>query len=205
MARLNEILVGRIAKSYQRVFGMKGPVPVATLAPEIMPTHALFHGVEDRYLETWNRYAISVDLGPTAANLNPFRLNNPTNSNTIVVLESILLATGVANVIQITLSNVLPNLGALDTSFSIDFRNPAASMSVASHSNAAVAVGSQLKKVQFVGAGSFEVLNDEDQEIALISTAVAPASITFIQSNVNTAYTVSLIWRERFLEESERI
>jgi hypothetical protein len=203
MARLNEILVGRFAKAYQRVFGMKGPVPVATLAPEIMPTHALFHGVEERYLETWNRYCVGVVLGPTAANQNTARILNPTNSGVIAVVESIeLIEIGAsANSFSVSYATNLPNLGSLDITTSIDGRNASASAVIASHVNALAAVGANLFGFATSVQNAFQCINCEDQEIVL----TPGASLSFLQSVVNTNWQYCAIWRERFLEESERI
>src|SRR5437879_1331505 len=89
MARYNEILVGRFNRFLQKVFAMKGEPPAPQLAGEISPNFQLFSGVENRYLEAWDRFAAGVNVAPVAGNLSGIRLRNPAGSNIVAVLERV--------------------------------------------------------------------------------------------------------------------
>src|SRR5260370_24325928 len=101
MARLNEILVGRFGRSLQKHFGIKGPVPVATLAPEIIPVINVFSGVETRYTDAWNRFGAVSSLAALAGNETLGQLRNPAGSNIIAVVELLHLSTSVAHILTV--------------------------------------------------------------------------------------------------------
>src|SRR5216684_1967801 len=87
MARFNEINVGRYNRALQKLLGMKGEASVPILASEIAPSFVLPYGVENRYLEQWNRFGLGMNVTATAGNQSAFRLRNPAGSNVIAVVE----------------------------------------------------------------------------------------------------------------------
>src|SRR6266852_6733419 len=139
MARLNEILVGRFARGLQKVFGIKGPVPVATLAPEIMPVVVIPVGVENRYLEGWFRFGQNPATTAVAAQFGGIRLRNPAGGNIIVVIEKLTISSaGVTDSPIVELSpGITTDLTTLLTPQRIDGRGqprPTAILSITSNS-----------------------------------------------------------------------
>jgi hypothetical protein len=200
MARLNEILVGRYARSLQKLFGIKGPVPVSTLAPEIMPVHGVASGVEARYLEGWNRFGYQQSQIAVAANNSQIAFRNPANSSAIAVFERISVG-------GIAADNPFLFIGAsnadLATVFSLiqrlDPRGNPNSMLIASKTATALITQSNMQAF-FPANGSFEYVFDEGGELPLL-----PGDRLIVCSNVvNQALNLSVIWRERILEESEQ-
>src|SRR5260370_12541687 len=106
MAQLNEILVGRVSRGLQKLFGIKGSSPVSTMAPEVMPIHPLFNGVENRYLDGWNRFGADFNQPAVAASQGGIRLRNPATSNVIAIFEKIAMANAVAGVLQAPFINI---------------------------------------------------------------------------------------------------
>src|SRR5215469_96 len=87
MARFNEILVGRYNRHFQKLLSMKGEPPAPQLASEIVPGLSLFSGVEERYLQGWNRNAVPDFVTGGAAQQAGIRLRNPKTSGVVAVLE----------------------------------------------------------------------------------------------------------------------
>ena len=206
MARLNEILVGRYARALQKLFGVKGDVPVATLAPEIMPVHIVPSGVENRYLDGWERFGVTIGQVAVAASLGGLQIRNPSTSNVIAVLEKITWNNNGAaadrgalffkptGAVDLATTSVPTNVN-LDTrgrSFSSLTFSQASPASVAGYGGVAAA-GAGI-------GGNYDFIFDIDQELPLL-----PGSAYLLQSQtVNNALAVTWLWRERFLEESER-
>src|SRR5467141_951604 len=90
MARFNEILAGRYNRFLQKLFQLKGGPPSAQLASEVMPVFPFFTGVEHRYLEGWDRYAIFLTQPAVAAQNSALRIRNPATSNIVIVIEGII-------------------------------------------------------------------------------------------------------------------
>jgi hypothetical protein len=203
MARLNEILVGRFNRGLQKLFGIKGPPPVATLAPEIMPIFAFPSGVEDRYTQQWDRYAASVSVAAQGAAANGARIRNPAGSNVIAVLEKLLITTSIAETFNAGFT--VPGTADLAISgpaaASIDGRQPKTAACLVSSSITTPGVTNVMDRVSLPAGQSFDLILFEDQEIT-----VTPGTAWDVVTNaVNSLITVSWTWRERFLEEGERL
>jgi hypothetical protein len=200
MAVFNEILVGRFNRGLQKLFGVKGIVPVRALAPEIMPVHVIFQGVETRFLDGWSRFANSFRIPQNAAQTAGFRIRNPQNSNTIAILESIMLG---ATFTEFVREDQLPGtLGDLTTNPSVTFDTRLSNSPVCICSQSNVSPPTSLL-VALIGVQPFtlyQLINDENQE----QTLLPGFALQWSNQTVNQDLDVSLIWRERFLEESER-
>src|SRR5229473_5047766 len=96
MAVYNEILAGRFNRALQKLFGIKGPPAVPQLGGEIVPSVSMFYGVENRYLEAWERFGFQIVQAAVVGQAGSFRLRNPVNSGTIAVLEKITVWSGAA-------------------------------------------------------------------------------------------------------------
>jgi len=207
MAIFNEILAGRYNRALQKLFAIKGPPPVRQLAGEISPNISVFSGVENRYLESWLRFAVVLTLGPTVAQIEAGQLRNPSGSNVIAVLEAAFFATG-ANPLQVSVSmNHLnqADLTNVSTGILLDPRagppGQKASVCIPSTSaGGAVDLAFTIARAVSPANTTYPLILEDDQEITLLPGD----TYRFLENTVNNQMFVNLIWRERFLEESER-
>jgi len=210
MAIFNEILVGRYNRALQKLFAIKGSPPVRQIAGEIAPIISMFYGIENRYLESWQRFGNSTSTSsPLAGNRAAWRIRMPAGSNVIAVLEKIsILETAGADspfMFYNSISTTLPTENQSNISgTNMDSRG----LQIGS-----TAIISTSINFGLLGSGpiwqeniplntNVEVILFEDQEITL-----PPNSELTIASNgvgVAEGFVVSVWWRERFLEESER-
>jgi hypothetical protein len=204
MARFNEILVGRYNRLIQKLFGMKGDAALFQLSTEMMAMLPMFTGNENRYLESWDLFGIS--MGPTggAGQQAGTRLRNPAGSNVVVVVHGmIIVAGGTGQNISVfqTQSNVdMTNVSSTTTS-RLDARGRSAPTAVPSSSiNAGAAPAVQTFFMALLANSPFQLVNDAVQEIPLLPGNTLDAITTSLAANL----IVSYLWRERLLEESER-
>jgi hypothetical protein len=208
MAIYNEILTGRYARALQKLFSMKGPVPMKQLSGELMTVLPIFWGAEARYLEGWGLYGFFGSVAAVAANISGHNLRNPVGSNVIAVFTKIsvypaagaagraLVSVGVSAadlVTPISLANV-----------ALDSRGPVNAPSLIYTQQNTTPTIASLNNTLFVGNQNATVPQDailqDDQEFPLL-----PGSALRVTGDtVNQTVQVALWWRERFLEESER-
>jgi hypothetical protein len=206
MAVYNEILVGRFNRALQKALGMKGGPPSPQLAGEITATLNLFWGVEMRYVEGWERFAIASSQIAVAAQNSRMRWVNPPNSNLLAVFEilggSNTTGPDVLN-LNNTIATPIANLATLDGPAQLDGRTRPNSSLLVSHGPSAVgmtnqrAIGARLQSTANI---QLDFVLFEDQEITL----TPGMSLELSEGNVNQAMTAMAVWRERFLEDSER-
>jgi len=215
MAKFNEILSGRYNRALQKLFSMKGAVPAAQLATEIAPNVTMFYGVENRYLESWDRYAGSLNAPLVAGARSAVQIRNPLNSNVIAVFEKIQPGISTASAapafVSMSQGALTTDLTNVFTGFRLDKRGRPNSTLIPS-ATAAAGVG-DLGAVQLLipvvaatGAsfqsGSFQdVILDENMEWPLLPGE----GLRWAVNLVSQGTIVSLIWRERALEESELV
>jgi hypothetical protein len=205
MARYNEILVGRYNRFVQKLFGMKGDANVPQLAGDIAIAMTLFNGVENRYLEGWDRFASSAAQAGVAATFSEVEIRNPAGSNVIAVFEKITYG----NISGFTDSALLlhgPSVATdLATVFTatnprIDPRGRPNTTLIQSRGNPAAIQGNTIFQCPVANFTTYDFIGTDIVEIQLL-----PGDALFISSNtVNQSMVASYLWRERFLEESER-
>ena len=203
MAQYNEILVGRYNRALQKLLSMKGEPPAAQLAGEISPTLQFFWGVENRYLESWNRFGQANNQGAVAAQSSTIQLRNPPTSNVIIVVEKLLMLSTTSGI----QGNISQQAGAADLTTVVAFanqrldarggQNPAG---IISRQNNAADLGSLIGTYGTSAANaSTDFFLMDDQELTIL-----PGDTIRVNTNtVNVNFLVSWIWRERALEESE--
>jgi hypothetical protein len=208
MAIYNEILVGRFARSFQKLFGMKGGAAVRQLAGELAPSHVVFSGRENRYLEGWQSFAARQFQGAVAAQDTVVRIQNPAGSNIVGVIEGISMWVSAADQLFLEFSaTAQANLSAINTPAAFDTRQQpsgtgqnGAALQVSSANNIGAAgfvtFGDVVVNAQFTQ----EMVNYDAQEIVMMPGT----AIQVRDANLNTGLHVTWRWRERFLEESER-
>lgn len=178
-----------------------GPATIYTVDPAVQVTLAADKGVDSRYLEGWNRYAIAVVVNALAANFSRTRIRNPPGSGIIAVLEQISYSPGTgADTPIIAYGATVTDLATLSTlTFSrMDPRgNPQPTCIVSGNAQAAGGIPNLQRSVS--SGATTDFITNPDQEIPLLSGQVID-----VQSNVaNTQSIVTFMWRERVLEQSE--
>jgi hypothetical protein len=202
MAIYNEILVARYARMLQKLFGTKGGVPTKQLAGEIMSVFPIFAGVENRYLEGWERFGVGLIIAANVATKSGVQLRNPAGSNVVAVIEKMTVQTqgpqerlsvGVSFAAQVELTNPV-GVQALDS------RGRATGSLIASTSNNTTDLTVFFGIIAAANAIPYDVILDENQELPMLPGT----TYRILGENTNTDLTINLIWRERILEESER-
>ncbi|SRR6266851_172144 len=203
MARFNEILVGRYNRFLQKFLSIKGGPPSPQLASEIMATWALFHGVENRYLEGWDEFTASFALATGGVgNVDFLRVRNPAGSNVIAVFFKISMSSNLADAAFLeggpSAADLIPNALVNNR---LDARSrPATSMNISTTG----AVSAQLGVIKAIGNiqanTTYDFIVDADQQIPLLPGD----ALQLRQSTTNQNINFTMQWRERFLEDSER-
>jgi hypothetical protein len=207
MAIYNEILVGRFSRSIQKLFGMKGGAAVRQVAGEVSISHALRSGRENRFLEEWFLFGARAQIAGIAAQDSVARFTNPAGSNIVAVIESLKVA-GTANTEmtveysnspQANLTNVSSNANFDKRSKPADVGNNGATCTLSITNNIGQ-IGVIFDDIVVGSTTSPELINYEEQEITLFpGTALQVRTLT-----LNVSLGVTLRWRERLLEDSER-
>jgi hypothetical protein len=209
MAKYNEILVGRYNRFMQKLLSMKGPACLSQLAGELQPSLPFFNGVENRYLEAWNRFAAAMQLAAGAAgNKSSVLFRNPVGSNVIAVFEKILDANNGAAA-QLNAMILAPSTVDLATLQStaigrLDARagSTAGSSLILSKTNVAPAIiGANAQWIWNVAVSqNLDLVVFEDQEVTLLPGD----ALQIFTVAAAVPLTDSFVWRERLLEDSER-
>ena len=204
MAVYNEIGIGRWNRFIQKITDIKGSPPARQLASEIVFQHPIFHGAENRYLESWDLFGLSTTSFQVIGQNSGVQFRNPVGSNVIAVFQKITMSAG-ASAIGFTVEYQLGlnvDLNVLNVSVPMENRSRSSStVIVSSNSAGAIASGNNI----FTAPSNpstvlVEVIQDTLHEIVL------PPGATLVLSGqtVNTAAFFSAWWRERFLEPAER-
>src|SRR5882762_127110 len=200
MGIFNEILVGRFNRSLQKAFGIKGSPPVRQLGGEITPAVQIASGIENRYLEAWNRWLMGSGIGPVAAINSTLRLRNPLGSNIIAVIEKATFSESVNDLLRIGFVVTNADLGvfAVNAANRVDPRQQSVGPNLIISTTAALQ-GSLISSyiVALTANVAYELIQDSDHQIPLLPGS----AIDFWANTVNTQLNASVLWRERYLEE----
>jgi hypothetical protein len=209
MAKYNEILVGRLNRALQKFTGIKGAAPVSQLGSEIMPVLPLFWGAESRYLDSWQMFGSFSQIGASPGNLDVFHFRNPVGSNVIAVIQKLAVGAVGAGALLASVEGPNPSTAADDqgstpnftrfdargntsTNMKLTFGNPVADTWPGnSKSWAACNLGAN---------STYDFLIADIHEFPLLPGD----GFRVVEFNVNATMNVSIQWRERFLEDSER-
>lgn len=203
MAFHNEIGTGRYNRFLQKLLQIKGPPPARQLATDIITVLNLFSGTENRYLENWNRFGRALLVAAVAGQNGKMQWRNPPGSNVVAVFEKITLAMTLTDSPTFSmgagttdLSAVDPNVQVLDPRGGVGIRP---SIILSSQAAAGGGAGFAFGQFAFPANQSYDLISNENQEIALL-----PGQLLFAVSNVaNQNLLISSMWRERALESSE--
>jgi len=203
MARYNEILVGRYNRFIQKLLSMKGDASLFQFSTEMGGYLQFFSGVENRYLEGWDRFSFANSIAAGGAgNRGAQRIRNPAGSNVIAVFEKVLFWATAQDfpLIQIRAQPADLTLGAISND-RLDARGrPQSSLIISSTGNFGAVTGNQQWQGAVVANTSIDAILFEEQELPLLPGD----SADFISGALNQQLNITMMWRERFLEESER-
>jgi len=204
LALYNEILVGRLNRALQKFTGIKGQAPAPQLSAEVAATVPLFWGVENRYLESWNKFGIFASATGGAAQFAGFRFRNPAGSNVAVVIEKLFLSwasaeTGATQAILAAQAADLTTIVSSSTTRFDNRGNPSPTLVSSTTTNMAGFAGAFFS-VRGNANVNLDVVLTEDIEVPLLPGD----AISIIDGTAAVRLDVTCWWRERFLEESER-
>ncbi len=200
MAVYNEIGIGRWNRFIQKLTDIKGGPPARQLASEIVFSHGIFSGEENRYLESWDRFGVGLANGPIVAQQAGIRLTNPTGSNVIAVVEKALVSVVTAEVINLEYGNVGAALSNVAIGIPMENRGRSAPTCIPSFNAGALTTLNVVASATIAATTPFDFVNDGIQEICL----PPGVSVQIDGNTVNSQIFVSWFWRERFLEPAER-
>lgn len=201
MAKYNEILVGRYNRALQKLLSMKGPSSLVTLSDELIPVFPFFWGAENRYLESWDRFGGSTIFTAAAGITGGWRLRNPAGSNIVAVVELLNFADN-AGTGAIDFGAIGTDLAILDTTTTrLDPRGRSNSTLILSHATASSPTSfGTMWRPQLVAGTLLNWIFDGIQEFPLLPGD----GLQYRCTAAATSAQANFIWRERFLEESER-
>ena len=208
MALLNEILVGRYNRLVQKLLSMKGHASLVQLRGEMGVEIPLFHGAENRYLESWDIFQRAAQIvAPGAGNFGTFQLRNPPNSNVIAVVTAAVYSSALADTpgfifFRPGTAGSTVDQPTLRVAVGIDGRGRAASTCIVSDNTGAAATatagGTQAGFTNLPVNAAYNFV--QFQEFPL-----SPGEMfQIVAGTANIVSTYTYGWRERFLEDSER-
>ena len=185
----NEILVGRINRWVQKLLVIKNTA-LRSLSPELQTVLPIFSGVEERYLQGWNRFTISSGtIAAGAAVVSGMRLRNPIGSGILVVVEKVYITPQAVDAI-VNAANCRIDPRGNPTPTAIISTGTLASPQ-ATNASFDMLVGPTFNPSEWVATTNQEI-------------TVMPGDAFTPQCRlVNTAVAVAILWRERPLESSE--
>ena len=205
MAKFNEILAGRYNRFLQKLFQLKGGPPSAQLASEVMPTFPFFNGRENRWLEGWNTFALARAQVAVGGITPVVRLRNPPTSNIVAIFERLLVFN--FNTTSAPILRSGPTTTDLPTVFvlgnkRLDPRGAIDSQLITSENSGAGGVLLQARLQGNTGALTFfDFIISSIGEIPLLPGDAIEIDQNGVGAGAGT--TMSFLWRERALEDSE--
>jgi len=200
----NEIQVGRFNRLIQKLLSMKGRATMNIMSPELQAVLPLFHGPEDRYLEGWNEFGHGGQVVAPGGAIAAKRLRNPVGSNALILVTKVSFGNVLAD--QPFINRFFTSLDLNNNPFTgalYDIRTGQAAASVgiiSTQTGAAGSPGATIWQGVIPANGYIEAFNEEDQFFPIL-----PGDSLSIYSNaVTQSPFITMMWRERFLEDSER-
>ena len=202
-----KLLAGRFNRFVEKLFATKeGRSSLDTISPELQITYTMLTGVEDRYLQGWNRYAQDFSQPAVAGQFSIAELRNPAGSGVIIVLESLLVRNNSATVsnYQFSIRAQTTDQATVSTGqvIRLDPRGgptPSSILSIGSSATAPNINAANMVTICLPNGGSSQFIQTTNQEL----TVLPGDAILVFNNTVNLAGQISMLWRERVLEPSE--
>lgn len=169
----------------------------------MQPVIPYLEGNEDRYLQGWNRYFFSLGITGGAGQSAQSQLRNPVGSGIIAVLERLGIRTNTASTSAITVGYqsgpaAIADLTTIGSAGRIDGRiQPGSTMIPSTTTNGAVFVPA-IFQLTVTGTES-QLIVTPNQEVVF----TPGSAISIFDNVVAETLTVSYMWRERVMEQSE--
>lgn len=209
MALPGEVQVGRFSRFFSKFTGSKGPSGRFTFGTEIQPQVSLWSGVENRFLDSWQRFAANPSITGVAGNQAFVLLRNPTGSNVVAVVEKARVTSANLPAAGGGLLDYGAALAGADgatvfTPQSLDRRWGQNFGSQLKLSGGTVAggqlIGTQIDSVVLDINDWYDFIQTQNQELPLL-----PGDGIQISNNVVAqGVFVTFWWRQRALEDSEQ-
>jgi len=200
----NEILVGRLNRWLQKLLVIKNTA-LRTLSPDLQAVIMMQSGVEERYLQGWNRFAQEFVMStPGVGNNAGFRIRNPVGSGLLVVIEYVGIDPSAGSDYRMQVGAATTDLATSSSSTGrMDPRgnpNSAAIASITSNaSTTPTLTGATVRIGVTANFAQFNFPFTVNQELPVL-----PGDAFQVQNQTsNVAFSGSAIWRERLLESSE--
>ncbi len=205
MALQNEILVGRFNRALQKLLGIKGGPPAPQLSPEFSPRIGVPTGQEDAYLWGYDLFAGVAVKAAVALQFSEIRMRNPVGSKVAIELVRMNVINGVtadpglqvrfaAQGFNLDDATLLPGLPV-----QLDARSSRLASS-AIFSTGLVGFGTAILNFVLPSGGEVDLVGPPEKGFLPL---LPGTGIQVIGSVVNNALTLSFMWRERPMEESE--
>lgn len=205
-----ELQIGRLTRFIQKWANLKGRSFPVSMGSEVVPSVELFSGVENRFLDSWGRFAVGLNVPGVAANQSAVRFRNPVASTVMAVIEKLTIGWGALDTGGSVSRGTTPAPADLSTVAIVplarqDSRgqiNPVCVLSDQNNAAAApVLVGTSTMWIPDVGANTtVDLILTVNQEI----TVLPNDCLQIAAGAVNELINVSIWWRERSLEDSEK-
>lgn len=202
MAVAGEIQIGRINRFFTKWLGAKGSSPRMTIGSELTGVIPLWSGAENRFLDSWNRFAVGASATGGGVSPAALRIRNPGGSNVIAVIEKASLSSSINDVLLLQYFTVGVDLPTpvVSTNARLDARGAANPVCTISDSTAFVHGGVATLAASGLANATYDFLWTDIQEIPLLPGD----AITMQVTGVTAVLIGSFMWRERALEDSER-
>lgn len=201
---MNTIQTGRFNRLFQKLFAIKGPANLTEVGAEVLPIIPVRIGNECRALESWERFALTLQVTGGAAQNPAQRFRNPAGSKVLAVIEKILLI-GVGPAVdsfQVSMSNAAADRGTLGVNIvKLDLRQGRIQPTciISSDVNSGALVGTQFLGINLNVGVSYDLVLDENQELTIL-----PGQSFDVRNNIaQQTVAMSVVWRERSMEEAE--
>lgn len=198
-----DLYLGRFNRFVEKLFSGKGGPTVLDVEPNIQTVLPIDSGVEDRYLQGWQRFSGAASVAANAANNCGARLRNPAGSGCIVVIERFIVSNAVStnSFFNISQGGATTDLSTTSTGFRTDSRSNPNSVAIISSQNTTppnLASGASMlsRGANILGA---ELVLHPDQEFVLLPGDAIQA----VDNTQNEQLVVNFGWRERAIETSE--
>lgn len=198
------VWVARINRFIEKLFNVKGGPTVVDIESSISTVVSMVSGVEDFYLQGWNRYCFSVGITGGAAQNAAVELHNPLGSGVIAVVERLgfnLAAVTTRSNVDVTYTSGpagIADFASPITVVRLDGRIPASSSLIATSSTSGVGFATRILS-NVVNPSSGVIIQTQHQEIPMLPGSAFIA----LDTTVAEACIFDCIWRERAMESSE--
>lgn len=193
--------VARISQWIEKRFNAKGGNVIVEIDPSARTTLLFPSGVEDRYLQGWNRFTFSATLLANAANSGAVRFRNPAASGAICVIEGLFYGNNVATYSQFSVQQgaASTDLSTSGSGFRQDPRGNPLSTAIVSVQNVTPGNLSNTIGNSFVNEVASSFIVTTDQELVVLPGD----AVQLVDLTVNELFFARWVWRERALEQSE--